>query len=199
MNRKCRIWGVRATYPHVFIVLAVMVRFRSQRRSRRFKSDHLHEIPPETAFSCPFGWSLRSGVESLHGGSTVCLDLAGAAPLARGDGCAGLHDGSHSRVLDQSVLWCRTRSRPTTDLRAEVCTGCGAMRWLRCELIVVGLAVGSQSAGVSATRRTNPRLSTSAPLCAHRSRSCRMRATRRCASDRRIGSSSRPRRRPASR
>jgi hypothetical protein len=42
--------GDRGPYPHGAIVFAVLARCRSQRRSRRFKSDHLHAIPPETAF-----------------------------------------------------------------------------------------------------------------------------------------------------
>jgi hypothetical protein len=76
-------------------------------RSRRKRRD-----------SCPFGGSLRSGVEPLHSGSTVCIDLA-AGPLPREATAAR---APRWITRSRSVLWCRTRSRPSADLRAEVRT-----------------------------------------------------------------------------
>jgi hypothetical protein len=109
---------------------------RSQRRSRRFKSDHLHEIPPETVESCPFGGSLRSGVEPLHSGSTVCVDLASGAPSREVTVARAPRWITRSR----SVLWCRTRLRPSAVLRAEVRTADGAGSSKRRQAPVAGRA-----------------------------------------------------------
>ena len=84
---------------------AAEVSFATKKPSVQIRSPP-RENPGGNAGILHFWGSLRSGVEPLHSGSTVCIDLAGEAPPARGEGCAGstmYHAFSISLVVSNSV------------------------------------------------------------------------------------------------